>query len=142
MHEKCEIIFSVSGAPVGKQRPRMTKRGHTYTPQKTVDAEKRVSAAAWQAMVLAGYTVTAKPVVVTLEIEAPIPKSWTKRDKLAAELNAIKPSRPDLDNVLKLVLDACNRLVYHDDAQVHHAVVSKKYGAGEGRILVKMEWPI
>ena len=28
------------------------------------------------------------------------------------------PFRPDVDNAAKLVLDACNRLVYTDDAQV------------------------
>lgn len=138
--EAVEISFSVSGKPVGKGRPRFTRAGGAYTPKQTVDQEKRVAAAAWQAMVLAGYTVTDKSVAAQIVIEAPIPKSWSKGDRLAAELGAKRPGKPDLDNVAKLVLDACNGVVYHDDAQVHHLTISKRYGPGDGQVSVKMAW--
>ena len=35
------VRFTVSGVPVGKQRPRVAA-GHAYTPKKTRDYEKHV----------------------------------------------------------------------------------------------------
>ena len=36
------VKFTVLGEPKGKQRPRMTKMGHTYTPAETVEYENLV----------------------------------------------------------------------------------------------------
>jgi Holliday junction resolvase RusA-like endonuclease len=50
----------------------------------------------------------------------PIPKSWSKAQRLAAEAEpVIKVTKPDLDNgAIKGVKDALRLIVYHDDAQV------------------------
>ena len=37
------IEFTIPGAPQGKERPRFTKNGIAYTPQKTRDYEKLVA---------------------------------------------------------------------------------------------------
>lgn len=44
------IDFEVMGQPIGKGRPRFTRSGHTYTPEKTREYERRIRAAAWQRM--------------------------------------------------------------------------------------------
>ena len=36
------VKFTVPGNPVGKARPRMTRSGHAYTPDKTVSYENLV----------------------------------------------------------------------------------------------------
>ena len=36
------IKLTIPGEPCAKQRPRTTKQGHTYTPQKTVNYETLV----------------------------------------------------------------------------------------------------
>ena len=36
------VKFTVLGEPRGKQRPRMTRNGHTYTPAETVQYENLV----------------------------------------------------------------------------------------------------
>ena len=43
--------------------------------------------------------------------------------------------KPDLDNVVKAVLDALNGVVYRDDAQVVNLVATKRY-ATEPRVEV------
>lgn len=46
-----EILrFTVEGKPVGKARPRFTRRGFAYTPEKTVRYEAAVRAACIDAM--------------------------------------------------------------------------------------------
>jgi Holliday junction resolvase RusA-like endonuclease len=40
-------------------------------------------------------------------------------------------SRPDLDNIIKAVLDALNGIVFDDDAAVCELVASKKYDDNE-----------
>ena len=42
-----------------------------------------------------------------------------------------KPSKPDGDNVAKLVLDAMNELVWRDDSQVVSLEVLKMIAAGD-----------
>ena len=36
------IQFTVPGVPVGKGRPRFTRGGHAYTPEKTAAFEEKV----------------------------------------------------------------------------------------------------
>ena len=139
---KKEVSFIVHGKPIGKGRPRFTRFGHTYTPQATKDYERHISQAAFVAMVEAGYTVTDRPVVVDLLAEMPIPKSWTKKRKLAASMDGEKPKKPDIDNVLKAALDGCNGIVYDDDAQVHVVTARKRYAqdGSQGRLVVSIAW--
>lgn len=45
-----------------------------------------------------------------------IPKSYTKKDKLAAAEHRIRPTtKPDVDNCAKAILDALNGVCYLDD---------------------------
>ena len=46
--QSCEFV--VSGQPIGKGRPRFTKTGRVYTPQKTKEYETRVRNSAWAEM--------------------------------------------------------------------------------------------
>ena len=47
---------------------------------------------------------------------------WRKREPRSEVLH---PAGPDADNIAKLVLDACNGIVYLDDRQVAHLEVQK-----------------
>ena len=52
------------------------------------------------------------------------------------------PKKPDVDNVIKAVLDACNEIVYNDDAQVWYLAGFKRYcdEGQEPHIHVKIQW--
>jgi Holliday junction resolvase RusA-like endonuclease len=95
----------VPGQPVPKGRPRaFVCRGFArlYTPAKTVAAERAL------ALLVRGV---ARPT-------CGLPAHGNLRVKLAF-VCARKPGRrPDLDNLVKLVLDALNGVIWADDNQV------------------------
>jgi len=120
-----QLIFSVEGDPVGKQRPRFTKTGRTYTPKKTSDYEGMI---ADKAMVAMGpVTPLETPVAVYIYINHAIPASYSKKRKEACLSRLERPKKPDLDNVAKAYLDAMNGIVYKDDVQVVSLHVTKRY---------------
>lgn len=58
----------------------------------------------------------------------PIPVSWAKEKQEMARTDAIYPTaRPDLDNLAKSILDACNGVIYKDDAQIVDLITHKRY---------------
>lgn len=122
------VTLSIVGPPVGKGRPRFSRRsGVAFTPTPTRNAEAYVRLLATEAM--AGQPAIEGPVDVKLAVICAVPKSWSKRRQAAALCNLTRPSgRPDLDNVLKLLTDAMNGVVYRDDAQIVHLSASKRYG--------------
>ena len=98
-----KIEVEVNGQPQGKGRPRFTKLGRAYTPQKTKDYERRIQAASWAAMQKAGLEPTDKSVVVRISAQMDIPASWSKTKKLEATYNARhhNTKRKKLDPSLK-----------------------------------------
>jgi len=120
------IAFTVPIRPIGKERPRFGN-GHVYTPLKTVTAERAIGLHANVAM--KGMKPTEGPVVLTVHAFLPIPASWPKKAREAAREGHIYPTgKPDASNVLKLVEDALNEIVWIDDSQVVSAAVHKHYG--------------
>ena len=123
--------FTVPGEPVGKGRTRVTMRGghaHGYTPAKTAAYERSVAG------VYKSSYPGAKPLDGPLELKIdaymPIPKSWS-RDEKAKALAEIKlpETKPDVDNIGKVVSDALNGVAYWDDKQITSMTVRKRYGA-------------
>lgn len=53
--------------------------------------------------------------------------------------NEISPTKkPDIDNIVKIILDALNKIAFKDDNQITKLDVEKKYDTVE-RIYVKIE---
>ena len=136
----CE--FKLSGQPTGKGRPRFTKSGHTYTPTKTKEYEQRIKRAAWAEMQRQGLNPTGRRVNVIVGCYFEIPKSYSKMKRLECQSGILIPKKPDVDNVIKAVLDACNEIVYDDDAQVWYLAGFKRYcdEGQEPHIHVKIQW--
>ncbi len=138
------LSFTVPGPPQGKGRARSTTRkgkgGQSfvshYTPAKTRSYERQVSAAALDAIGLAGeHWPTRMPVDLTLDIVMPIPASWPTWKRNMARAGQIRPTtKPDFDNAEKLVCDGLNGIAWIDDAQVVAAHTRKRYAIGEGDI--------
>jgi Holliday junction resolvase RusA-like endonuclease len=120
--------FTVDIDPIGKARPRFTKTGHAYTPQKTKDAEELI-AAAYRAT-SGGCIPKGVPVELGVTAHFPIPKSFSQKKRDAVLDSEILPTKkPDADNILKLVADALSGVAYEDDAQVVRMEVLKEYTA-------------
>ena len=67
------------------------------------------------------------PVTVVIEAVFSIPKSWTRAKKAEAAAGKLAPGKPDIDNILKVVLDGLNGIAYEDDKQVTIVQCKKFY---------------
>ena len=127
--------FEVLGEVIGKGRPRFTKQGRTYTPKKTLDYERAIKRA-----YLNKYTYLSKKSIrikICAYFEVAKSHSKVKKQKmLANELQCTK--KPDVDNIVKVVLDALNKVAYQDDTQVVELVAIKRW-SNESRLKVIIE---
>jgi Holliday junction resolvase RusA-like endonuclease len=123
------ISFTIPGAPVGKGRPKFARRGNfvtAYTPEKTASYENLVKLAAAEAM--QGRAVIDGAVSVWIGLYVTPPASWSLKKQRNALDGAILPtSKPDLDNCIKGIFDACNDIVWKDDKQAVELSVMKRY---------------
>ncbi|ANQ88888.1 Holliday junction resolvase [Staphylococcus pseudintermedius] len=62
-------------------------------------------------------------------------KSWSKK-KLTAMLTRYKNTKPDLDNLLKTVLDAGNGKLWNDDNQIVEIRTFKKWSETARTVLI------
>lgn len=127
------------GQPIGKGRPRFTRTGRVYTPEKTRRYEHRLAGTASNYMMLHQLEPTKKPCQMVIKAQFEIPKSWTKARKAAAAADIIYPGKPDIDNIAKIVLDSFNGVVFEDDAQVYDLKVFKRY-AEEPCLITTVTW--
>lgn len=113
-------MFIVYGDPRGKGRPRAYKKGNfikMYTDDKTMSYEAKV-AHEFIASNEPKY-FNNEPLIVTIGIYQQIPKNTSKKQKLLMLEDKKKPiKKPDIDNVIKAVLDGLNKVAYGDDTQV------------------------
>ena len=130
------ISFVVPGEPVAKGRAKFARRGNfvtAYTPEKTARYEDRVMMCAREAMGFTAFQDGDPPIQGPLELRVTairsIPSSLSGKKQRAAELGEIMPTtKPDLDNVVKAIKDACNKIVWRDDSQVVDLIAKKRYG--------------
>ena len=141
-----KIEFFVPGTPVGKGRPRAARRGAgvvMFTPEKTAGYEALVAATAAAALAGGMRIGTSQlldgPLAAMLEMQFPVPASWSKAKRARALAGAEwHTSKPDADNVAKAILDACNGVVFRDDAQVVMLVAAKAFSEEPGvRVVIR-----
>lgn len=123
-------MVTVIGKIKGKERPRFIN-GHTYTPNATKTYEK---------LIRDNYIKQCNKKhngAVRVEIMAyyKIPKSYTKK-RIKNILDGMeKPTKkPDVDNIIKIVLDSLNKIAYADDKQVVKVSLEKLYTKEDERI--------
>lgn len=125
-----KIKFEIIGKIKGKGRPIVTKRGHAFTPKGTVNYEN---------LVKMYYEISKekeyfgdKPLKVEIIAYFEIPKSYTKKKRQLIEDGKLFPTKkPDVDNIIKIVLDSLNKLAYDDDKQVIDVNLKKFYSDQE-----------
>ncbi|HFD6100900.1 TPA: RusA family crossover junction endodeoxyribonuclease [Staphylococcus aureus] len=112
-----EIKFNeVFNAPMGSPRPRFRKTGR-YAHMPKLNLENALK--------------------IELDFYFPLLKSWSKKKK-SEMVGQYKVTKPDIDNLIKTVLDACNGHVWKDDNQITEITSSKRYGI-EPKIIIRIE---
>jgi Holliday junction resolvase RusA-like endonuclease len=131
------VKIVIEGPAVGKGRPRATSRGghaRMYTPAKTVAYEAIVQTIARR--VMAGAPPSPGPIEAEVWVMVMPPKSFSKSKTRMALDGDIRPTaKPDLDNVAKAILDACNGIVYEDDKQITDLVIRRRYAATDSVVV-------
>ena len=133
------ISFTVRGDPFGKQRPRHTKGGHTYTPNETREHEQLI---AWAyRLQCRGFRFPPKTYIdIRVLAYLKIPKSATKAERAKMISGEIRPTvKPDWDNIGKLVADALNGIAYDDDKCIVDAMVRKFYSTDPRTVVILQE---
>ena len=123
--------FIVPGPSTGKGRPKfcsMGKFSKAYTPPKTKAAELDILVR------FKNSYPGAKPmdgaIFVSITATFGIPKNTSRKLGVAMLAGVVKPTKkPDIDNIIKLVLDALNGHAFTDDANVVELICTKRYGA-------------
>jgi len=120
------IELAVEGPPVALKRHRHTKSGHTYDPSKKDKADFLAKVQNMKPK----YPIEG-PISLSCEFYVDHPKSHYRSGQYSNELkpgtDVWRVKRPDIDNYVKLVLDALNGVFYKDDSQVCHIEAIKKY---------------
>ena len=119
--------FEVEGEIIGKGRPRVnTYTGHTYTPTKTKDYEEYVKQNF--KIKYPNFEPIKNRVSVKIIAYFKIPQNTTKKNEELMYEGIISPTKkPDIDNIVKIILDGLNKMAFADDNQITKLEVEKKY---------------
>jgi Holliday junction resolvase RusA-like endonuclease len=126
MDEK--IQFEVPGTPKPKGRPRfarVVKFTKVYTPLETEIIESDIKCCYYNKYGFNKELLTGD-VNVFVIFYMPIPKSLSQKKKDTLK-GLPHTKKPDLDNLMKAVLDAINGVIYQDDSQVYRFSCVKLY---------------
>lgn len=112
--------------PIGK--PRMTQRDKWLNPPREAILKYRLSKQAMETYAMMTKFSLKDKLECTFHL--PMPESWSGKKK---ERMALTPhqSKPDLDNILKFVMDT---LLPQSDSNVH-TIIAKKVWDYEGKII-------
>ena len=116
------IKFIVPGEPVLFARNGSNGTDRVTQPLKHA-YQAEISILASKAM--GGEPPLAGPIEVTIRAEYVIPASWLEKKK---EVAVWKTTKSDTDRLIKLCLDAMNKIVFADGAQVASLSMKKVYG--------------
>jgi hypothetical protein len=111
-------IFKVR--PKIKGRPRMSRKGHAYTPKETKDYESLIAG------LYDGPMFESE--LLSVKMRFTVDGAEILIEELELNNNVEQPKsklRGDIDNYAKAVLDALNKVAYKDDKQVVSLYVEK-----------------
>ena len=118
------VTFIVPGKPYAQKRPRFSRKiGRAFDPK-----ENQTFASAVQAIALPAFkTPIAGP--VSLEVTAVFePAASLSKPKRNALLGSAHTQKPDVDNLVKAIADALNRIAWTDDSQIASMRIVKRWG--------------
>lgn len=124
-------VISIPGHPVPKLRPRVTKSGRAYTPSRTKEWEQM--AAQCIALEWGNTPKVERPIQLVIAAVFSRPKkrpAKVTKEAWESGLRIWRPAKPDLDNLVKAVLDAAQMSgVLVDDYYVVDLAARKLYAS-------------
>ena len=128
-----KVKFTIPGPAKAKPRPRFSsKTGRVYTPNSGHKYEKAVKEAYGD-----NYFFDNEYISIRILFKFKIPKSYNKKQHSDALEGILKPSRADIDNYIKSVLDGLNKVAYSDDRYIYK-IEAEKIFAEEDETVVEI----
>ncbi len=113
--------IQIDGNPIPAARARVTRYG-TYNPRGREKTRLKTYFLSLHLLCLQG------PLKVVLEFNMPFPKTTSKKTRqFLSEGKICHVKTPDIDNLVKFILDCANGILFDDDKQVVELWASKKY---------------
>ena len=128
-----KIEFIIPGPAQAKQRPRVNRNtGRIYTPGATHKYEKLVKKSYGDNPCFEDQFISIK---ITFKFE--VPKSYSKKKRAEALAGNLRPTKADIDNYVKSVLDGLNKVAFLDDRYIFSIEASKIF-AEEAETIVEI----
>jgi Holliday junction resolvase RusA-like endonuclease len=128
---KKELTITIPGKPIAKKRPRFFRKGQyvgTYNDQRTEEGRWLYEATR---QIPNEWIPLKTPIKTTMVFYMQRPKSHYGTGKNSNILKKSAPlshtSKPDIDNLQKMVYDCLNRVAWVDDSCVCEVVSRKEY---------------
>lgn len=121
-----KISFTISGEPVAQGRPRFSNRGgfvRAYDPAKSKDAKNHIRFIAKQVMKDHNNEPLEGPIHFKVQFGIEMPRSMAR--KRTPRPREWRTKKPDLDNLMKTVKDACSKVIYLDDSMIVRVTAEK-----------------
>ena len=129
-----KIRFIMPGPCVAKPRPRFSsKTGRVYTPNKGHKYEKLVKASYGDNPCFEDQFISVK---ILFKFE--VPKSYSKKKQSEALAGNLRPTKADIDNDIKSVLDGLNKVAFLDDRYIY-SITAEKIFAEESEAIVEIK---
>lgn len=129
-----KVDFIIPASPIPKSRPRFnTNTGRAFTDDKTRIFENIVSLAYGTR-----HYFDDNYIRIRMKFKFEVPKSYSKKKRLDALEGKIRPTKADIDNYIKSVLDGLNGKAFKDDRYIYAILAEKEYSE-EASIEVSIE---
>jgi len=141
------IKFEVMGVPQGKGRPKFAKPGNfvmAYTPKKTKDYELMIRGVYLQWLMenhgRQANEIKDRPFNLDVIANFNVPVSLSKKKQHELLCHEYHTKKPDIDNIVKVILDALNEVAFNDDSQLVFLTASKRYTNKPTSVEVVFTW--
>ena len=129
-----KVVFTIPGPAKAKGRPRMNIRtGRIYTPGDTHKYEKLVRESYGDNPCFENQFINIK---ILFKFE--VPKSYSKKKRDEALAGNLRPTKGDIDNYIKSVLDGLNKVAFLDDRYICNITAEKMF-AEESETIVEIK---
>ena len=129
-----KVVFTIPGPAQAKQRPRVNIRtGRIYTPSATHKYEKLVKESYGDNPCFKNQFISIK---ILFKFE--VPKSYSKKERDEALAGNLRPTKGDIDNYIKSVLDGLNKVAFLDDRYICNITAEKMF-AEESETIVEIK---
>jgi Holliday junction resolvase RusA-like endonuclease len=135
-----DLTITIPGKPIAKKRPRFARRGKFVTTYNCQETEEGRFMFSIMAQLPEGWQPIQGPVRLEALFMMPIPKT-SRRKALDMALGNIRHvKKPDTDNLVKMVKDCANGILWRDDSQVYSIYATKFYAEIPGtKITIRWE---